>query len=141
MTLPKKSKHKRGENKAMGTAFSGADILLPQKTIDMTQWSVIACDQFTSEPEYWKEVRQTVGKMPSTLDMIFPEVYLEQEDYEERLKNINASMTDYLEKKIFTEYKDAMIYVERTDSVGNVRAGIVGKIDLEQYDYSKKVLL
>ena len=138
MTLPKRLKHKRGENKAMGTAFSGADILLPQKTIDMAQWSVIACDQFTSEPEYWKEVRQTVGKKPSTLDMIFPEVYLEQEDYEERLKNINASMTDYLGKKIFTEYKDAMIYVERTDSVGNVRAGIVGKIDLEQYDYSKK---
>lgn len=120
------------------TAFEGADILLPDKEVDMEKWSVIACDQFTSEPEYWEKVKNLVGDSPSTLDMILPEVYLEQENREERLKNIEASMNTYLREKVFTEYKDAMIYVERTDSIGNVRAGIVGKIDLEQYDYSKK---
>ena len=120
------------------TAFKGADILLPEKKVDMEKWSVIACDQFTSEPEYWEQVKKIVGDSPSTLDMILPEVYLEQENREERLKNIEASMNTYLREKVFTEYKDAMIYVERTDSVGNVRAGIIGKIDLEQYDYSKK---
>lgn len=119
-------------------AFKEADILLPKKELDMEKWSVIACDQFTSEPEYWEEVKKFVGDSPSTLDMILPEVYLEQGNREERLKNIEASMNTYLREKVFTEYKDAMIYVERTDSVGNVRAGIVGKIDLEQYDYSKE---
>ena len=118
--------------------FKEADILLPGKEVNMEKWSVIACDQFTSEPEYWEEVKKFAGDSPSTLDMILPEVYLEQENHEEQLKNIEASMNKYLREKVFTEYKDAMIYVERTDSVGNVRAGIVGKIDLEQYDYSKK---
>ena len=122
----------------MDTVFQAADILLPEKTIDMEKWSVIACDQFTNEPEYWEKVKANVAEHPSTLDMILPEVYLEQENHEEQLKNIEASMNKYLREKVFTEYKDAMIYVERTDSVGNVRAGIVGKIDLEQYDYSKK---
>lgn len=121
----------------MGTAFQSADILLPEKTTDMEKWSVIACDQFTSEPEYWEKVKDIVGNNPSTLDMILPEVYLEKGDHEERLKNIEASMNKYLQENVFTEYKDAMIYVERTDSIGNVRAGIVGKIDLEQYDYHK----
>ena len=118
--------------------FKEADILLPGKEVNMEKWSVIACDQFTSEPEYWEEVKRFASDSPSTLDMILPEVYLEQENHEEQLKNIEASMNKYLREKVFTEYKDAMIYVERTDSVGNVRAGIVGKIDLEQYDYSKK---
>ena len=118
--------------------FKEADILLPGKEVNMEKWSVIACDQFTSEPEYWEEVKKFAGDSPSTLDMILPEVYLEQENHEEQLKDIEASMNKYLHEKVFTEYKDAMIYVERTDSVGNVRAGIVGKIDLEQYDYSKK---
>ena len=121
----------------MGTAFQSADILLPKKTTDMEKWSVIACDQFTSEPEYWEQVKKIVGDQPSTLDMILPEVYLEQGNPKERLKNIEASMNRYLKENVFTEYKDAMIYVERTDSTGNVRAGIVGKIDLEQYDYHK----
>lgn len=122
----------------MDTAFQPADILLPEKTIDMEKWSVIACDQFTSEPEYWEEVKKNVAGQPSTLDMILPEVYLGQEDHEKQLKTIEASMNQYLQEQIFTEYKDAMIYVERTDSSGNMRAGIVGKIDLEQYDYHKK---
>ncbi len=122
----------------MNTAFQSADILLPEKTIDMEKWSVIACDQFTSEPEYWEQVKKNVAGEPSTLDMILPEVYLGQEDHKKQLATIEASMNQYLQEKIFAEYKDAMIYVERIDSTGNMRAGIVGKIDLEQYDYHKE---
>lgn len=122
----------------MDTVFQAADILLPEKTIDMEKWSVIACDQFTSEPEYWEKVKATVAEHPSTLDMILPEVYLEHDDHEKQLKTIESSMNKYLHEQVFAEYKDAMIYVERTDSSGKVRSGIVGKIDLEQYDYRKK---
>ena len=89
--------------------FKEADILLPGKEVNMEKWSVIACDQFTSEPEYWQEVKKFAGDSPSTLDMILPEVYLEQENHEEQLKNIEASMNKYLREKVFTEYKDAMI--------------------------------
>ena len=106
--------------------FKEADILLPGKEVNMEKWSVIACDQFTSEPEYWEEVKKLAGDSPSTLDMIFPEVYLEQENHEEHLKDIEASMNKYLRDKVFTEYKDAMIYVDPTASDGNVSAGIVG---------------
>ena len=122
----------------MDTVFQAADILLPEKTIDMEKWSVIACDQFTSEPEYWEKVKANVAEHPSTLDMILPEVYLGHDDHEKQLKTIESSMNKYLHEQVFAEYKDAMIYVERTDSSGKVRSGIVGKIDLEQYDYRKK---
>lgn len=121
----------------MNTVFQAADILLPEKTIDMEKWSVIACDQFTSEPEYWEQVKEQVAGEPSTLDMILPEVYLGREDHEKQLEQIENSMNRYLREHIFTKYEDAMVYVERTDSSGNMRAGIVGKIDLEQYDYRK----
>lgn len=70
--------------------------------------------------------------------MILPEVYLGHDDHEKQLKTIESSMNKYLHEQVFAEYKDAMIYVERTDSSGKVRSGIVGKIDLEQYDYRKK---
>lgn len=119
------------------TAFKSADILLPKQGIDMEKWAVIACDQFTSELEYWEETKKIVGDAPSTLNLILPEVYLEDKDVEQRLKTIKNSMKEYAAEGIFTEYKDAMIYVERTDSKGRMRAGIVGKIDLEQYDYKK----
>ncbi len=118
------------------TAFHSADILLP-KDCDMHKWSVIACDQYTSEPEYWEEVSATVGNAPSTLNLILPELYLEQDGVAERIGNIHKSMEKYLADGIFTEYRDAMVYVERTQSNGILRQGIVGAIDLEKYDFSK----
>ncbi|MCI6859462.1 MAG: DUF1015 domain-containing protein [Eubacterium sp.] len=121
----------------METAFYPADILLPKDTIDMEKWSVVACDQFTSEPEYWNQVREVVGEHPSTFSMILPEVFLGSEGEEKKLERISTSMCKYLEGGILREYKDSLIYVERTDSCGNIRAGLVGKIDLEQYDYKK----
>jgi len=118
------------------TAFHSADILLP-KDCDMHKWSVIACDQYTSEPEYWDEVSATVGSAPSTLNLILPELYLEQDGVAQRIDNIHTAMDKYLADGIFAEYKDAMVYVERTQSNGILRQGIVGAIDLEKYDFSK----
>ena len=121
----------------MNIGFQNADILLPGKAVDPAKWAVVACDQYTSEPGYWAEVEKIVGEAPSTYRMILPEVYLEQPDVEERLNGISGYMDRYLEQGVFEEYKDAMVYVERTDSSGKVRAGIIGAIDLEEYDYHK----
>ncbi len=119
----------------MNNAFYPADILLPKKGTDLHKWSVIACDQFTSEPAYWRETERIVGPAPSTLRMILPEVYLDGPEETRRLDAIRHSMERYGQEGLFAEYRDAMIYVERTDSGGKVRAGLMGCIDLEQYDY------
>ena len=114
--------------------FKSADILIP-KNVDFKKWSVVACDQYTSEPEYWKEVENTVENEPSTLNIIYPEVYLS--DGDKRIKNINDTMDKYVKDNIFTEYKDSLIYLERTLRSGMKRYGIVGVIDLEDYDFNK----
>lgn len=119
------------------TAFTAADILIPADGTDMQKWSIVACDQFTSQPEYWEDVSQIAGDSPSALRLILPEAYLERPEADEMIADIHRAMDDYLEKGMFREYKNAMIYLERTDSVGNVRQGIVGMIDLEQYDFRK----
>ena len=119
------------------TAFHNADILLPKKCTDMNKWSVIACDQYTSEPQYWEDVNKTVGDAPSTLNLILPELYLEQDGVAERIDNIHSAMDKYISDGIFEEYKNAMIYVERIQSNGILRQGIVGAIDLEKYDFAK----
>ncbi|MBQ7573878.1 MAG: DUF1015 domain-containing protein [Clostridia bacterium] len=117
--------------------FKSADILIPNKEQDFSKWSVVACDQYTSEPRYWDEVKDFVGNAPSTLNITFPEVFLEGNDGDERIKNINATMEKYVSDGIFEELKDSYIYVERTQSDGKVRHGLIGMIDLEEYDYNK----
>ena len=119
------------------TAFHSGDILIPKKGTDMEKWAVIACDQYTSEPEYWDKVCQTVGDAPSALSLILPELYLEDSNVSERISNIHSAMESYLSQGIFEEYKDAMIYVERVQSNGILRKGIIGTIDLEEYDFTK----
>lgn len=114
--------------------FAPANILLP-KNASFEKWAVIACDQFTSQPEYWQRVRENVGEELSTLNLVFPEAELNV-DRAERIKSINENMVKYLNEEIFAEYKDAYVYVERTLKNGVVRKGIVGVIDLEQYDYN-----
>lgn len=118
----------------METGFRAADILLPAKT-DMEKWAVAACDQYTGEPEYWARVEKRVGGSPSTLGLILPEVYLEETDVDRRIDNIHENMRRMLADGFFAYYGDAMIYVERVQSDGMVRKGIVGAIDLEKYDY------
>ncbi len=120
----------------MKTAFTAADILLPENA-DMEKWAVDACDQYTGEPEYWARVEQRVGDAPSTLKLILPEVYLEETDVDKRIDKIHENMKAMLDGGIFKEYRDALIYIERVQSDGMVRKGIVGALDLEEYDYRK----
>ena len=92
----------------MKIPFKAGNILIP-KNVDMHKWSVVACDQYTSEPDYWNEVKNIVGDAPSTLNLTLPEIYLEDNDVEERIKNINENMKRMIDEDLFTEYKDSMI--------------------------------
>ena len=115
--------------------FYQGNILLPRK--DFSAWSVVACDQFTSQPEYWQEVERQVSGRPSAYEIIFPEAYLERINFDDKIASINQTMEKYWKDGIFEEYPDCMIYTERTLKNGKVRKGIVGLLDLEQYDYQK----
>ena len=120
----------------MKIPFKAGNIMIP-KNVDMHKWSVVACDQYTSEPDYWNEVENIVGDSPSTLNLILPEIYLEESNVEERIKKINENMKKMIDEDIFEEYKDSMIYLERTQSDGKVREGLMGIVDLEDYSYEK----
>lgn len=115
--------------------FSTADILIPRHNLE--KWPVIACDQFTSAKEYWELTEKNVGENISTLKITLPEIYLEEDGFENRIEKINENMLKYINDGIFQEYKDSLIYVERIQPDGRVRAGIVGAVDLEAYDYRK----
>lgn len=121
--------------------FKSCDILLPKSGHE--KWAAIACDQFTSEPEYWEEAEKIVGDEPSSLRLILPEIYLDRGDLSRRVADINLCMRQYLDGGVFKEYKDAMIYVERTLPGGAVRRGLVAAADLDAYDYrpEKKALI
>lgn len=115
--------------------FTPADILLPCVD-DMTKWSCIACDQFTAEPEYWREAERIVGSEPSTLRLMLPEAWLGVRDSAAETRKIYAAMKDYVNRGIFRTVEDSFIYVERTLPSGAVRRGLVGKLDLECYDWA-----
>lgn len=114
--------------------FGPADILLP-KGVDLQKWSVVACDQYTSEPEYWARVEEKVATAPSALRLILPEQKLEDGHTQEHIKEINQTMDKYLGDGIFRVLPDSFIYVERWLNNGTLRRGLVGQIDLEDYDY------
>lgn len=115
--------------------FRPADILLPQGC-DYDKWSVVACDQYTSQPEYWQRVEERVGRAPSALRLILPESCLEGPNVETDIMEINNTMSRYLREGRFVCHPDALLYVERTLSgTGAVRRGLMGMVDLEQYDY------
>ncbi|MBP3369399.1 MAG: DUF1015 domain-containing protein [Clostridia bacterium] len=119
----------------MKKAYSSADILFPDFTkIDPYKWAVIACDQFTSEPHYWQKAEEIVKDAPSTLRIMLPEVYLSETA--ERIPVINKAMDVYLDEHLLSN-PDSMIYVERTQSDGTVRRGIVLSVDLECYDFNR----
>ena len=117
-----------------GLAFRPADILLPQNC-DYTKWSVVACDQYTSQPEYWHRVEERVGSAPSTLRLVLPESRLEGPDTQSDIMEINSAMSRYLREDRFQVHPNAVFYIERTLDSGKIRRGLVGRIDLEQYDY------
>ena len=118
------------------SVFLPADILLPRIS-NMEKWAVVACDQFTSQPEYWRRVRAFVGDEVSTIHMIFPEAELETEG-RDMIERINDTMRVYVAEGLFDEYKDSFVYVERTLQNGSIRKGVVGAIDLENYDFGEE---
>ena len=115
--------------------FYPADILLP-KDADMTKWAVVACDQFTSQPEYWQAVEETVGDAPSTLRLILPEAKLNDPDVDTHIADINGAMNRYLAEGVFQTLPGSLFYIERTQSDGKVRHGLIGMVDLDQYDFT-----
>ena len=118
-----------------GDVFSTADILIPEG-ISMEKWSVIACDQFSSERDYWERVGEYVGGAPSTLNMIIPEAYLNEIDEEKKCKDISAAMNEYSKSGMLRVIEDSLIYIERTQPDGRTRRGLVGAVDLEEYEFS-----
>lgn len=114
--------------------FGPADILLPQGC-DLGKWSVVACDQYTAQPEYWERVDHAVGDAPSTLRLILPESRLNEAGVDEEIQTIRQTMDGYLAQGQLRELPQSMIYVERTQANGKVRRGLVGAADLEQYDF------
>ncbi len=111
------------------------EVYLPKPGTDLKKWAVVACDQFTSQPEYWREVEKLVGDAPSTLRLTFPEVYLEQPGKEDRIRSIQSTMRQYLEAGILQPHM-GLVYVERSVA-GKTRRGLVLALDLERYDYNK----
>ena len=116
--------------------FAPSDILLPKDGTDMQKWAALACDQFTSQPEYWKEAEDFVGDAPSMLKLMLPEVYLDKPDTQKRIDQIYVEMDKAL-KETLTKHIPGYIYVERTMESGAVRQGLMGCVDLEAYSYEK----
>ena len=116
--------------------LQSSDIMIPRKGVDLSKWAVVACDQFTSEKDYWERVDKAVGKDPSTLRLIFPECYLEDGDGDRRIEDINRSMKEYVDAKLFDTYKDCFFLVKR--SCGNAsRWGLMAALDLDRYSWEK----
>ncbi len=117
------------------SVFQSAELLIPREEL-LEDWAVIACDQFTSQPEYWHSVRARVGEKPSAYHLVFPEAELGG-DEQGRIASIQANMEDCLSGDIFRRFPASFVYVERTLRDGGIRRGIVGVIDLERYDYRR----
>jgi hypothetical protein len=114
-------------------AIAPADILLPYSQADLNKWAVVACDQYTSQAEYWRDVESAVGENPSALRITLPEIYLAQSG--ERVPFIHKTMADYMEKGILREeVKGGFVLTERTTESGS-RLGLVAAADLESYDF------
>ncbi len=120
---------------AITIGVQSPQIYLPRKGIDLKKWAVVACDQYTAQPEYWEKVAEFVGDAPSTLHLIFPEAYLNAPDALQRIETIQSTMHKYLAEGIL-EPHEGMIYVERQVD-GKTRHGLVLCLDLERYDYHR----
>jgi hypothetical protein len=118
------------------TCFRLPRILLPRPDIELAKWAVIACDQYTSEPDYWRKVAHEVGDAPSTLHLVFPEAYLGMADAPARIRRIQDTMRSYLAEGLLDE-RDGAVYVERTVD-HRIRRGLMLELDLEQYDFGSK---
>jgi uncharacterized protein (DUF1015 family) len=109
-------------------------ILLP-KILDIKTWATIACDQYTQDKDYWKQVYSIVGSKPSTVKITFPEVYLEEPGRQERIQNIKKEMKTYINQGVFASPEEEFVYLERTTRYGRVRHGLVVAVDLDTYEW------
>lgn len=126
------------EEKLAAVGVRIPEVYLPASGTDWSKWAVVACDQYSSEREYWETVKARVGSSPSTLNLIFPECYLEDSDKDERILRIQASMADYLRRGVLASAGRGFILVERrTPFESEPRKGLVLAVDLERYDYGK----
>jgi hypothetical protein len=115
-------------------------ILLPKSaqtpsSSDLAKWTVIACDQFTQDRGYWERAKAAVTGLPSTLNLIFPEVYLSDNGASQRIADIHSTMKRYLQEEIFLQPRQGFIYLERDTPYQKKRRGLIAAIDLEQYDW------
>ena len=120
----------------MNNPIRPAHILFPAPDVDLSKWAVIACDQYTSQRDYWQEVEQLTADAPSTLHITLPEVYLEDADVSDRISTIHTNMTDYIAQGILTELPAGMMLLERRTGGVHGRRGLVMEFDLEAYDYN-----
>ncbi len=111
------------------------DVLLPRPGIDLSRWAVVACDQFTSQRDYWQRADEFVGDAPSTLRLVFPEAYLEDRHPRRRIAAINAAMTSYLEDGLFVRHQRTLVLLRRTTGEGVTRWGLMAALDLDAYDW------
>lgn len=111
-------------------------ILLPREGIDLKKWAVVACDQYTSQPEYWDETAHIVGDEPSTLKIMLPELYLDKPDEAERIAKIRENMDAYLQSGVLENKGEGFVLVRRS-CAGKIRLGLVMALDLDQYEYTK----
>ncbi len=116
------------------TGFRLPRLCLPRPGTDLERWAVVACDQYTSEPDYWRRVEAFVGAAPSTLHLTFPEVYLEAPDAAARITRIQQAMQRYEAEGLLVDHEGAVL-VERTVD-GRTRRGLMLELDLEHYDFS-----
>ena len=112
-------------------------ILLPKNGTDLNKWAVVACDQYTSQPEYWGKIKSYIGDSPSTLNLILPEVYLESDEEEQIIEDINKNMIEYLANGELVEQKPGFIALDRKTSQVPSRKGLMVALDLECYDFSE----
>lgn len=110
-------------------------ILMPKKGTDLQKWAVIACDQYTSQPDYWGKTDEIVGDAPSTLRLTLPEVYLEEADVQDRIHDIHRKMTQYIKNGTLSELPAGMILTERFSGGSHPRRGLMLAVDLEAYEY------
>ncbi len=112
-------------------------ILLPNQDIDMTKWSVIACDQYTSQPEYWEKVYALVNSSPSSLNIILPEIYLKSCNINKKAEYINKNMLDYVKKGILIPQMPGFYIIDRKTAYAESRKGLIAALDLEKYNFEK----
>ena len=111
-------------------------LLLPRAGVDLTRWAVVACDQFTSEPDYWARVQRLVGESASTLKLILPEAFLGTEDEARRIRDIQSAMRRYLAEGVLAQQPPGLVLVERETARGRKRKGLIAALDLEHYDFT-----